>query len=292
MPLACFLPKVVSTIKIQILLPKSTQEAPRDHWHCAWANLGQKIWNTKTAITLRVLVAETWNFYTRCLHQACTILQNCSSISSAVQKLLPKRFIFNSFQDPWPNSFQDHPYFQNTALFICIQNFLSRPLLIAIVLVTFSKRKVLIISRPSDLVYFQDHGRWTTRFSTPEVWLAHRGPATGIWWVEGSDHISVTCIQHQQRYLVCHNYWLSRQRRFQMMEHTTDIHWWGGSERLRECLQCHRRHPWSLDLILEPHRWDLQWHQTRQEWVNWPTWSENQESHWKMPVLDRGKTGM
>ena len=41
-----FLPKVASTIKIKILLPKSIQEAPRDHWHHAHANLG-KISNHK-----------------------------------------------------------------------------------------------------------------------------------------------------------------------------------------------------------------------------------------------------
>ena len=30
----------------------------------------------------------------------------------------------------------------------------------------------LIISRPSVLVYFQDHGKWTTNFAATKVWLA------------------------------------------------------------------------------------------------------------------------
>ena len=221
-----------------------------------------------------------------------TILQNFNSLPPAVQKLSPKRLIFKSFQDPWPSSFQDHPYWQNTALFIHIQNFHSRPLIITIVLITLFQTQSFNHFKTLNSVYFQDLGRWTAYFSAPKVQLACRGPATGIWQVERSNHISVTCIQHQQRYLVCHNYWLSWQRRFQMVEHTTDIQWWGGSERSRESLESHRRHPWSLDLILESHRQDLQWHQTRWQWVNWPTWSENQETHWKMPVLDRGETGM
>ena len=41
--------------------------------------------------------------------------------------------------------------------------------------------------------------------------------------VEGSDHISVTRIQHQQRYLVCHNYQLSWQRRIQAWWNTLPI---------------------------------------------------------------------
>ena len=49
MPLAGFLPKVVSTVEIQNLLPKSIQEAHRDHWHCAWANLGQNFQITKNS---------------------------------------------------------------------------------------------------------------------------------------------------------------------------------------------------------------------------------------------------
>ena len=61
MPLAGFLPKVVSTVEIQILLPKSIQEAHRDHWHHTWANLGQNFQITKTAVTPRLLVAVTWN---------------------------------------------------------------------------------------------------------------------------------------------------------------------------------------------------------------------------------------
>ena len=42
------------------------------------------------------------------LHYARTILQNFSPLSPAVQKLLPKVFIFYSFQDPCSDSFQDH----------------------------------------------------------------------------------------------------------------------------------------------------------------------------------------
>ena len=128
MPLAGFPPKVVSPIEIQILPPKPTQETPRDHWHHTCANLGQNFQITKTAITLRLLVAVTWNLAKSCSHQACTILQNFSSLPPAVPKLSPKRYIFNSFQDPCQDSFQDPgldsfqdpKYLQNTALLIHI----------------------------------------------------------------------------------------------------------------------------------------------------------------------------
>ena len=127
-----------------------------------------------------LLAAATPNFAKSCSHQAHTILQNFSPISPAVQKLSPKRFIFNSFQDPGLDSFQDPKYLQNTALPVHIQKFLSRSLLGTIVIVTSFQNASFDHFKTLDLVYFQNHGRWTAHFSAPEVRLACRGPATGI----------------------------------------------------------------------------------------------------------------
>ena len=60
-----------------------------------------------------------------------------------------------------------------------------KTLLSAIVIVTFVQNAKFDHFKTLNLVYFQDHGRWTAHFSAPKVWLACRGPATGIWWVEG-----------------------------------------------------------------------------------------------------------
>ena len=75
----------------------------------------------------------------------------------AVQKLLPKRYILNSFQDPGQDSFQDprldsfqdSKYLQNTALLICIWKFLSRPYLVPLKSSLLFKTQSSIISRPS-----------------------------------------------------------------------------------------------------------------------------------------------
>ena len=103
----------------------------------AHAQIWVKIFKSqKLAITLKLLIAATWNLAKSCSHQACTPSYKISApIPPAVQKLSPKRFIFNSFQDPCQDSFQDPgldsfedpKYLQNTALLICIRNFLSRP---------------------------------------------------------------------------------------------------------------------------------------------------------------------
>ena len=55
-----------------------------------------------------------------------------------------------------------------------------KTLLGAIVIVTFVQNAKFDHFKTLDLVYFQDHGRWTAHFSAPKVQLACRGPATGI----------------------------------------------------------------------------------------------------------------
>ena len=192
MPLAGFLPKVASTIAIQILPPKPTQEAPGTT-DTAMSKFGSIIFKHKNCNNSESIGSSNLKFSP---HHAHTILQNFSSLPPVVQKLSPKRFIFNSFQDPWQGSFQDPKYLQNTELFIHIWKFLSRPLLSAIVVITLFQNASFDHFKTLDLVYFQNHGRWTAHFLASKVWLACRGPATGIWWVEGSDHLSVMSIQH------------------------------------------------------------------------------------------------
>ena len=212
MPLACFLPKVASTIKIQILPPKPTQGTPRDHWQCACTKSSQNFQITKTAITLRLLVTAICNSAKITHNKHTSSCKISAPYPPAVQKLSPKRYIFNSFQDPCQDSFQDpglDPFktldylqiqhysyvyessFQDPTRCHCNCHFCSNT--------KFDHFKTL------DLVYSQDHV-----FQPPKVWLACRGPATGIWWVGGSDHPSITCIQHQLRHLVCNDYWLSQ----------------------------------------------------------------------------------
>ena len=193
------------------------------------------------------MVAATWNFHTRWPAYMHTIWQNFQPSTPSSSKVIAKKVQFQFLSRPL-DQFLSRP--SNLAKYYIIlihtklpfktiaqvnSNFLSRPLYSPLHLTGIKPSqntnsdhfKTLI------LVYFQDHSRWTTHFSATKVWLACRGPATGIWQVEGSDHISITCIQHQQRYLVCHNHWLSQQRRIQMMEHITDIHRWGGPKRIQ-----------------------------------------------------------
>ena len=91
----------------------------------------------KTAISQELMVAVTWNWHTKCPTYMCTVCQNFSSLSSsAVQKLLPKVFHFDSFQDPCPFSFQDHHILLKLgySYMLCVEeweifiwNLLSRP---------------------------------------------------------------------------------------------------------------------------------------------------------------------
>ena len=166
MPLACFLPKVASTIKIQILAPKPTQGTPRDHWQCACAKQNQILQNTKTAITSRLLVAVTWNLATSCSQQARTILQNFNSLPPVVQKLSPKRHIFTPFKTITLNYtvFSQLVHFKTITLKYTVQlgpfktitldytatptNLLSRPQLVPLLSSFLFKTQNLIISRP------------------------------------------------------------------------------------------------------------------------------------------------
>ena len=55
-----------------------------------------------------------------------------------------------------------------------------KTLLGAILIVTFAQSASFDHFKTLDLVYFQDHVRWTAHFSAPKVRLACRGPVTGI----------------------------------------------------------------------------------------------------------------
>ena len=116
----------------------------------------------------------------------------------------------DSFPDPtWIDSFPD-PIFAKYSITHMYTKVPFKTPIGAIVIITFVQNAKFDHFKTLDLVYFQDHGRWTANFSAPKVWLARRGPATGIWWVEGSDHPSITCIQHQSRHLVCNDHQISR----------------------------------------------------------------------------------
>ena len=97
MPLAGFPPKIASTIEIRILLPKSTQEAPQGPLTPRMCKFGSIIFKHKNSDNSEAIGSSNSK---RCSHQVCTIMQNFSPLPPAVQKLLAKRFIFNSFQDP------------------------------------------------------------------------------------------------------------------------------------------------------------------------------------------------
>ena len=59
---------------------------------------------------------QTWNWHTKCPAYMYTMCQNFSPLTQAVQKLSPKVFILDSFQDPCSISFQDHHIVLNIGL--------------------------------------------------------------------------------------------------------------------------------------------------------------------------------
>ena len=168
------------------------------------------------------MIAVTWNWYTRCPAYMCTLCQNFRPLPQAVQKLLWKVFVFDFFQDPcsfFPFKTIELCYYwvirihiglkrPKSSIIAHFKTFFQDPCTrfnrTTQVNHTFDHFKTLV------LVSFQHNGRLTARISTTQVWLACWRPATSIWLVERSDHTHVTCIQHQERYLVCNDYRLSR----------------------------------------------------------------------------------
>ena len=63
-----------------------------------------------------------------------------------------------------------------------------------------------------------------------------------------------------------------------MVEHTAHFKGWGKPKESRGSIQGHHRYSRSVNLLLEPHRRDVQWHQTGRTWDNWPTRSMHKRS--------------
>ena len=102
-------PKVASTIKFQNFHLKQYTEAHCAHRDHKRANLVAVFRNTKTAITLGVLISRDLKLCQKVPTLDAHHPAKFQPPTPAVQKLSPKVFIFDSFQDPCSvDSFQDH----------------------------------------------------------------------------------------------------------------------------------------------------------------------------------------
>ena len=142
-----------------------------------------------------------------------------------------------------------------------------------------AKCKIWFISRPLILVSLQHNGRWTASISAPQVQLECRGPATCIWRVERPNlalALEASSIKRDIWFMTIVGY-LGKE----------GFRWWSilpiskdaNAKKDPGCsFSGHHRYTRSVDLLLEPHWWDVQRHQARWGWVDrqtWPTWIKN-----------------
>ena len=265
-----FPPKVASTVKIQILLHQNQlRRTPRDHWQCACAKLSQNFQITKTAITPRLLVAVTCNFAQKVAHNrhapSCKI---SAPLPPVVHKLSPKRYIFNSFQDPCQDSFQDPGLDHFKTPIICkIQHYSYiyemkvpfKTLLGAIVIVTFvSKCKVWSFQDPR---FSPFPGPWQVDsfiFQPPKFdWHTEdQQLAFDEWKGQITLALHASSINQDIWFAMIIGY-LGKEgfKRWNTLPISTDF---GGSERSGPKFSRLLRTPLkSRPVILEPYRWDL-----------------------------------
>ena len=131
------------------------------------------------------------------------------------------------------------------------------------------------------LVYFQHNGR-TAHIPTAHIPLALRGPADSISGVAESHHPHIGSIQCSPRKMVCQHHWFPGHWRLQAMAASQHIQkgWW--EETPRKCVQGLCWHSRSLDVPLELHRWNVQWHQTGWTRNHWSARSMHQDFSWEV----------
>ena len=150
------------------------------------------------------------------------------------------------------NFFQDHPF---------LSTFLSRPL---------------------HLVYFQHNGIRTAHIPTTHVWLAFRWPADSIQGMAGSYHICIGSLQHSPRKMVCQHHKCPGHQRLQVMATPQHIQKGWQEETSWKCVQGLCWHIRSLDIPMELHQWDVQWHQTGWTRIHWSARPIHQDFSWEV----------
>ena len=153
---------------------------------------------------------------------------------------------------PYNNFFQDHP-------------FLS-----------------IFLSRPLHLVYFQHNCIRTAHIPTAHVSLALRGPADSIQRMAGSYHTRIGSIQHSPRKMVCQHHRFPGHQRLQAMATPWHIQKGWQEEIPQKCVQGLCWHSRSLNIPMELHRWDVQWHQTGWTRNHWSARPMHQDSSWEV----------
>ena len=127
-----------------------------------------------------------------------------------------------------------------------------------------------------DLVYLQHNGR-TAHIPTAHIPLALRGPADGIQRVAESCHPHVGSIQYPLREMVCQHRWFPGLRRLQVMAASQDFQRCRTKKNTRKHLHCLLEHLRSLDVPVELHWWNVQWHTAGRTRNHWPARSMHQD---------------
>ena len=103
----------------------------------------------------------------------------------------------------------------------------------------------------------------------------------------GSYHTHIGSLQHSPRKMVCQHHRFPGHWRLQVMATPQHIQegWWG--EKSWECVQGICWHFRSLNIPLEPHQWNVQWHQTGQTRNHWSAWPTYQDFSWEVWLHNR-----
>ena len=132
------------------------------------------------------------------------------------------------------------------------------------------------------LVYFQHNGVRTAHISTAHVSLALRGPADSIQGMAESCHTHIGSLQHFPRNMVCQHHRFPGHQRLQAMATSQDIQKGQWEETPWKCVQGLCWHIRSLNIPLELHWWDVQWHLTGWTRNHWSARPTHQDFSWEV----------
>ena len=97
-----------------------------------------------------------------------------------------------------------------------------------------------------------------------------------------SHHTHIGSLWHSPRKMVCHHCWLPGRRRLQAMATLGNLQKGQWEENSWKCVQSFHWNSRSLDILLEPHQWDVQWHQTGRTRNHQPARPTYQDLSWEM----------
>ena len=127
------------------------------------------------------------------------------------------------------------------------------------------------------LVYFQHNGIGTVDIPTAHLPLALRRPADSIQGMAESCHTHIGSVQHPPKKMVCQHPRFPGHQRLQVMATSRYIQKGWREEMPWKCVQGLCWHSRSINIPVELHWWNVQWHQTGWTRNHWSARSMHQD---------------